>query len=150
MLFKEGAMLARETDASDALTREDIVSIAEEGLRASGRSDVAERLTRLVVLLEEEEEDWTVEKGSVLTFVSMFAECADLPTPAISISHAGKVQAEWRVGSRGLMVMGFQEDGRVHFIANSAPATVPDRRRLTGILPYGEVMPQILPALEWP
>ena len=116
----------------------------------SGRDDVAGGLADLVALLEEEEEDWEVSPGSVLTFAQMFADQEELPTPVIGIAPSGNVQAEWAICTRGLLVMDFQGDDRIHFVAFSAPATAGSkRRRLQGTLPRKEVMRQVQAAFEW-
>ena len=130
----------RKTRLLDATeTVEDVIRT----LNSLGFNEIAERLTYLQKVVEEEEGEGgePIEFQSLKNFSTFIVCKQDLPMPQIGITLEGLIHAVWNPPSIGTLVMNFLKSGDIAFTGlycQHAPKS--RRRRISGELPSSVVM----------
>ena len=110
-------------------------------LRQSERSAVADRISFLQRLSEEDPAEPGLNCDSLRSLADLLLTRSQLPQPGISTSPDGVLLAQWRIPPQGLMTFEFLPDGRIQFAAISAPANHPgERETVYGTLPANETL----------
>ena len=110
-------------------------------LRQSERSAVADRISFLQRLSEEDPAEPGLNCDSLRSLADLLLTRSQLPQPGISTSPDGVLLAQWRIPPHGLMTFEFLPDGRIQFAAISAPANHPgERETVYGTLPANETL----------
>ena len=115
-----GAPMGSSHDAGVRQLHRDIEAIAHmddkeviNELVAKGLAGVAERLTYLYDVTEEDEED--IKLDSLRGFATLMIKNRYMHMPQITVTDDGLIQAVWKHPRQGTLVMDFQESGDVEF-----------------------------------
>ena len=120
----------RRIDA--ASTHEEIVAV----LRLCGLRAVADRLSRLRKLLNDDPEEPSLEFESLRALAIFLLTERHLPDPQIGVSPDGLAHVEWRTRANGVLAMEFLSSELIRFAAVSAPARLGiERLTVNGALP---------------
>ncbi len=118
-------------------------------LGAAGRGEVAESLEELIVLINEDPDEPDLDVDSLTYFADFLIDEPHFGTPVIGTDPEGRVQAEWRVLSEGLLVMNFRQDGLIRFVAVAEPARPgKERMRVSGALRKADALQAVEPFLK--
>ena len=118
-------------------------------LRAAGRTVAAEQITELIDIIDEDPDEPELNVESLMYFADFLIDEPRFGTPVTGIDPEGRLQAEWHVLSRGLLVMNFRENGFVRFVAVSEPARPgKERMRVSGTLRKPDALRAIAPFLK--
>lgn len=96
----------------EAITRMDDKEVIDK-LVVSGFAGVAERLTYLYDVTEEDEE--AIRLDSLRGFAALMIKNRGIHLPQITVTDDGLIQAVWKHPRQGTLVMDFQESGDVEF-----------------------------------
>ncbi len=119
---------------------QDLVEI----LRLANRIDVANQLEVLLIDIGEDQCETEIVLESLMAMVLFLIEESQFESPVIGLDPVGNVQAEWSVLDNGLLVMNFQPDDLIRFVAISAPAQPGiERKKDKGTLTRPEVLQRI-------
>lgn len=122
----------------EAILRMDDKEVIKK-LKMSGLAGVAERLTYLYDVTEEDEED--IKLDSLRGFAALVIKNRGIHLPQITVTDDGLIQAVWRHSQQGTLVMNFQESGDVEFtLLYGRWDQGTKRRRLSGELPPDQVI----------
>ena len=133
---------ASEADIDTAGKPEEIIGV----IKTLGCDAVADRLSYLCELVEEDPDEPPMELESLRAMALFLMSERKLPNPQIGVNPDGLVQIQWRVPSGGLLAMEFLPTGLIRFAAVSEPAR-PGVERLTvnGTLPRAETLDAVQP-----
>lgn len=143
---REASGVPRETphpkskEVTSAVEPQDLVKI----LRSANRIDVANQLETLLTDIGEDLCQTEIDFESLRGMVLFHIEVSQFEYPVIGLDPVGNVQAEWSVLDNGLLVMNFQPDGLIRFVAISAPAQPGIvRKKDKGTLTRSEVLQRV-------
>ena len=115
-------------------------------LRLCGLDAIADRLSYLHRLVEDDQNEQSINIDSLRELALFFLSERQLGNPQIGINPDGLAQVEWSVGERGTLAMVFLPSGFTRFAAISAPAQRGvERKRVSGTLSKSETMDAIRP-----
>ncbi len=108
-------------------------------LREYGFVGIANRLTYLYNVTEEDEED--IKLDSLRGFATFVIKSRDMYPPQITVTDDGLIQAVWKHQQQGTLVMDFQESGDIAFtLLYGRWDQGTKRRKLIGELPPDQAM----------
>ena len=112
----------------------------------SGLIAIADRLSYLHRLVEDHQNEQSINLDSLRELALFFLSERQLVNPQIGVNPDGLVQVEWSIGERGTLAMVFLPSGFIRFAAISAPAQRGvESTRISGTLPKSETMGAIRP-----
>ena len=115
-------------------------------LRLCGLIAIADRLSYLHRLVEDHQNEQSINLDSLRELALFFLSERQLVNPQIGVNPDGLVQVEWSIGERGTLAMVFLPSGFIRFAAISAPAQRGvESTRISGTLPKSETMGAIRP-----
>ena len=121
----------------NARTPEEIIAT----LRLFDSEVVANRLTYLHSLADDDPDEPTIEIESLRVMALLLMGERHLPDPRIGVTPDGFIQIEWRISDNGMLAMVFLPSGMVQFAGVGAPTQRgADRWRVNGTLPMDETL----------
>ena len=125
-----------------ANTHEAIVAV----LRLFGLGAVADRLSYLRRLVDDDPDEPTIKIESLRALVNFLMSERHLPDPQIGVGPDGLAQIEWRITANGILAMEFLPSGLIRFAAISAPAQHGiERMSVNGTLPKDATLDAVRP-----
>ena len=125
-----------------ASTHEGIVAM----LRLFGLATVADRLSYLRSLADDDPDEPTIKIESLRAMALFLMDERQLPDPHIGVTPDGLIQVEWRLATRGILAMVFLTSGMIHFAAISGPTQAGiERLRVNGTLPKDGALAAVQP-----
>ena len=122
-------------------------------LRLFGLTGVADRLTHLRALADDDPDEASMEIESLKSMALFLMGNRNLREPQVSVTPAGFLLLDWRFPSNGVLALEFLPSGMIRFAGISAPATeVFDRRKVNGVLTPEETLDAVRPftnLIEW-
>ena len=110
-------------------------------LKVCGLDAIADRLSYLHALVEDDENEPSINLDSLRKLALFLLSERRLKKPQIATNPDGLVQVEWSVGERGILAMVFLPSGLIRFAAISAPAQRDaECERVSGILSKSDTM----------
>ena len=115
-------------------------------LRRGGLDAVADRLSYLHRLVEDDQDEPSINLDSLRKLALFLLTEQQLGNPQIGVNPDGLTQAEWPVGEKGVLAMEFLPSGFIRFVAISAPAQRGvECKRVSGTLSKSETLNAIRP-----
>ena len=110
---------------------EDIIN----AIRIGGFDAIAERLTLLHKIIEEEQDEKPIVLHSLQNFALFMVSESQLPNPRIGINPNGLLQAVWRIPNYGTLAMNFLPSGKVIFaIVFRQQESPPPQQKFSGTM----------------
>ena len=111
------------------------------GIRMFGFNSIAERLTFLHKIIEEEQIEKPIAIHSLQNFAAFIILECYLPVPDIGINPNGLVQAVWRISNHGTLVMNFLTSGDIMFATMSnSQDSISSHHKISGVMPPHKIM----------
>ena len=127
---------------SNAVMPETIIT----ALRRCGLDGVADRLSYLHQLVEDDQDEPSINLDSLRKLALFLLSEQQLGNPQIGVDPNGLAQAEWPVGEKGVLAMVFLPSGFIRFAAIAAPARRGvECKRASGTLSKSETLDAVRP-----
>ena len=119
-------------------------------LRSFGRGEIADRVIQLKALVDDDAEQPSIDTDSLRAVAKFLLSERHLPDPEIGISPDGLVQAEWYIGTSGIVALEFLPAQLIRFAAiafSKLPGDV-ERLRVNGILAKEDALKAVDPFIS--
>ena len=114
---------------------------AINAIRIGGFDSIAERLTLLHKIIEEEQDEKPIVLHSLQNFALFMVFESQLPNPRVGINPNGLLQAVWRIPNYGTLAMNFLPSGDVMFSIVFRQQELPSpQRKISGVMPRHKMM----------
>ena len=133
-------------DLSSQISKAAMPETIITALKRCGLDAVSKRLSYLYELVEDDQDEPSINLDSLRELALFFLRERQLENPQIGVNPDGLAQAEWPVGEKGVLAMVFLASGLIRFAAISAPAQPGvESKRVSGTLSRSETLSAIRP-----